>query len=331
MKKIFIFGVLPPPIGGVSIHIERLLKSPANKDFSFYLFDIKKFTFYKNRVPNRKYKALYYFLKSNLVHIHTSNNTKLLIAIFCKVFFKKVIYTHHNSVVTNHFIFKLMLRTCDHTILVNDKHISFALLSNFHEKISVIPAFIPPSSIPPLPKWLIEKLRHYENIVSTNCFRLNYIDDKEVYGFDLIIEAFKKLSLNEEIKNTIFILLDPSGTYKTTINKQIKDKYINSNELIYIENINISFSALLRHSSASIRATRTDGDSLSVRESLYYGVPVIASNVVNRPEGAVLFENNDKDSLALNIKDVLINNTMHKKITKHDFIDDITSIYTALT
>ncbi|MCW3115835.1 MAG: hypothetical protein JWR18_4231, partial [Segetibacter sp.] len=35
-----------------------------------------------------------------------------------------------------------------------------------------------------------------------------------------------------------------------------------------------------------------DGDSLSVKEAIYLGLNVIATNVVDRPEGVFLVENN---------------------------------------
>jgi hypothetical protein len=39
----------------------------------------------------------------------------------------------------------------------------------------------------------------------------------------------------------------------------------------------------------SIRPAATDEDAISLREALYFNCPVIASDVVRRPKGTILF------------------------------------------
>jgi hypothetical protein len=47
-----------------------------------------------------------------------------------------------------------------------------------------------------------------------------------------------------------------------------------------------------------LRPTKSDGDALSVRESLFLHKPVIASDAVPRPAGAIAYKlNNEKDFL----------------------------------
>ena len=40
---------------------------------------------------------------------------------------------------------------------------------------------------------------------------------------------------------------------------------------------------MLRLTDVLLKPTNTDGDAISVREALYLGVPVVASDVVERP------------------------------------------------
>jgi len=54
-----------------------------------------------------------------------------------------------------------------------------------------------------------------------------------------------------------------------------------------------------------VRPTAFDGDSVSVREALALGVPVIATNTGNRPKKVILFEKGDKASFAAKILAVL--------------------------
>ena len=51
------------------------------------------------------------------------------------------------------------------------------------------------------------------------------------------------------------------------------------------------------HSDCLIRATTTDGDSLSVKEALYYKKKVIASNCVDRVPNVILYDNLDFNQL----------------------------------
>jgi glycosyltransferase involved in cell wall biosynthesis len=53
----------------------------------------------------------------------------------------------------------------------------------------------------------------------------------------------------------------------------------------------------MRQANALLRTTLFDGDSISVREALYLGVPVIASDNGMRPEGCVLIPPSDGTAL----------------------------------
>jgi hypothetical protein len=55
------------------------------------------------------------------------------------------------------------------------------------------------------------------------------------------------------------------------------------------------FNAVLKETDSMIRYTTTDGDSISVKEALYAGKSVIATNVVDRPHDVILINNNIDD------------------------------------
>jgi glycosyltransferase involved in cell wall biosynthesis len=54
-----------------------------------------------------------------------------------------------------------------------------------------------------------------------------------------------------------------------------------------------------------LRPTATDGDAVSVREALHLGVPVVASDVVERPTGARVFALDDPKALTARILEAL--------------------------
>jgi glycosyltransferase involved in cell wall biosynthesis len=307
MNSVILFGKMPPPIGGVTIHINRFFNLfKNNNEFEVSVLDIKKKILYlKNSQTRSFWLMLIYFLKAKIIHIHISNDyVKLVSAIVSKLMFKKVVYTHHNSLVKNKFVFKLMYKLCDKVILVNDKEIDKTLIID--KKTEVIPAFLPPYKFKNLPEFLENEINLFDNIISTNCYYYSLINNKHVYGFDLIIDAFYKLSKNKKIKNTILILVDPSNTTSEFVSKLLKDKEFATNKVLHITQ-NIDFVSLVKKSNITIRATRTDGDSLSIRESLYFNIPIIASDVTVRPEGTIIFKNEDSNDLSNKILKVLKN------------------------
>jgi glycosyltransferase involved in cell wall biosynthesis len=54
-----------------------------------------------------------------------------------------------------------------------------------------------------------------------------------------------------------------------------------------------------------VRPTITDGDSVSVRECLHLGVPVVASDAVPRPGGCLLFGSRDQQAMEHLVMSVL--------------------------
>jgi glycosyltransferase involved in cell wall biosynthesis len=60
-----------------------------------------------------------------------------------------------------------------------------------------------------------------------------------------------------------------------------------------------------READVTVRATNTDGNSLAVLEALWLGVPVVASDCVERPAGSVLFRTRDASDLAHKLESVL--------------------------
>jgi hypothetical protein len=46
-----------------------------------------------------------------------------------------------------------------------------------------------------------------------------------------------------------------------------------------------------------LRPTKSDGDALSIRESLFLKIPVITSNVVPRPSGSIVYDINSPNDL----------------------------------
>ena len=61
----------------------------------------------------------------------------------------------------------------------------------------------------------------------------------------------------------------------------------------------------MARSDVFLRPALEDGDSISVREALAMGIPVVASRVGTRPPGTILFRKGDKTDLVDKLESVL--------------------------
>ena len=111
----------------------------------------------------------------------------------------------------------------------------------------------------------------------------------------------------------MLVISDPSGQYA--------EKH--KGEDLFIITGTHSTYAIYKHVDGTIRNTATDGDSLSVRESLYLGLPTLVTDRVDRPEGCILFHYNDAESLNKALDDLGEGTEVHPD----DPIGQITGIY----
>ncbi|HFU76187.1 MAG TPA: glycosyltransferase family 1 protein [Arcobacter sp.] len=331
MYKVLLIGVTPPPIGGVSMHIQRFVEQfHAKKEFHLDALDLKKKKLYREKKKLTLFQIIKVLYKSDIIHLHISNNLKVLIALLGKVFGKKVIYTHHNIRVKSLLWFKLLMLFVDRLILVNDNDIDKKVI--IHYDYELIPAFLPSNDETKLPKELEIQLDSYEFVVSTNCFELTFINGKDLYGFDLCIEAFKNLVETQNIRNTVLILVDPSNSSREYVT-QLLENFVSSNgcKVLFIGE-KLNFNRLVEKSDIVLRATRSDGDSLTVREALYLNVPIIASDVTIRPQGTICFKHEDINDLAKHI-DFVLNKSDKLLIEDYENInygDKILEVYQSL-
>ena len=259
-SKILIIGTLPETagIGGVTIHIKRLLDFLQKNNFNFDFVD------YKNKSILSLIKEI---ISHKIVHLHITNPfVMLFLCVIAKIAFTKVILTLHGNLGRYNWL---------KNSLVN------IVVSKY------IPAFIPPILSTKLDDNIIELLKYLEStkktICSTNAYNISY-DNKgrDIYGIDFLIHEFVSLS------TYVLIISDPSGNYK----KRYPEKLPN----IYFIEYPHNYFELLKHISVFIRYTTTDGDSLSVKEALFLNRKVVCTDVVDRPSGVALCKLYDPNS-----------------------------------
>ncbi len=106
------------------------------------------------------------------------------------------------------------------------------------------------------------------------------IRGQEIYGFEFIA------GLLPSISNLGFhvLYLDPSNAY----NSLALDPQGVGNTLHIVEDLD--FRALLEYVSVYVRPTASDGNSIAILEALDAGLPVLCSDVVDRPSGTITYK-----------------------------------------
>ena len=336
-KKVLIIGPIPPPAGGVSIHITRLADLLSSW-YSVELADESKVS--KQGIYNiRNSKFTRYFKtisSSDIVHIHSGpRSLKYAHILFSKLLRKKTLLTIHSYREKASFPFSLldkwMYSMPNTTIIVNK---DFDKRLGLKNHVVVKDAFLPPSveKEAPVPAeitgWLHTKKQDGYTVAVGNAWRLDMHNGEDLYGLDLCLAAAKKLKENNEKVCFVFVVCDLHGSIDITkYETQIKEQQLE--DVFYLHKAQISFINLIKETDIVLRPTNTDGDALTVREALFLGKNVIASDVVKRPEGTLLFETRNVEALtdairkAKDINKPVANSAGQNNLT--DFYKDIYS------
>lgn len=318
MKRLTIVGTLPETsfVGGVSVHVQRLLKGLDAKGINYFFIDYKRIG-----VPKTCLKMLSH---RSCVHIHVTNPILLLLFVFVsKLTLSKTIFTLH----ANHGRFKgfkslclsVSMRLADTPILINPK--SYQVYRRVNKHAQYIPAFIPPTDEPPLPESIKQQIKVCmelgQPIVSTNASK--FALDKEgndLYGIDFLVNYF--------IRHEEYTLLvsDPKCEYRARYGSC-------KGNIVFVTHAH-SYFELLKNVDVFVRNTSTDGDALSVKEALYLGLPALCSDVVDRPDGVILFSYSDDSSFSQALSDALTTGRRdsHCCGERNGTVDALLSLYT---
>jgi phenylacetate-CoA ligase len=306
-RNILLIGPLPPPKGGVSIHIQRLSKLITD---DFCLDFVDESHQIKDEFFNlRSFRIFNYFkkvLRSDLMYIHSGKRQLVVFHIIVgKVFGKKMILTVHGYPHEK----KTFLNTIDsffysmaHRIIVVNSFILDRVRLPLNRCV-VRNAFVPPDleDEPHLPghvvDWVKQKKEEGKLIISANAYQLKFFNSHDLYGLDMCIEAALRLVRKGFPVSFVYNVSsleknrDLYDKYSETIIKEkLEDSFLLMNE-------ELSFVRLITFSDIILRPTNTDGDALTIREAMHFGKPVIASDVITRPEGTILFKTRNNDDL----------------------------------
>ncbi|MCK5604519.1 glycosyltransferase family 4 protein [Candidatus Pacearchaeota archaeon] len=351
--KIMLVGPYPPPYGGISVHIKRLKYylvkkghqcfvcnygdiSNANGDDIFSITSIKKIW---------KKKGNFFWetkrVNPEIIHIHHCGSgffLEMRLIFLWKIMGKRIFITFHGGSLPK-FIskagrkdlmgLKLLVKMAEKIIHVNEKQRK-ALLDIIgrtkQNKLNIVSPFLPPINDD---KQRIEFSSEVMKFYETKKEIITIIGGwRSYHKFECAVETLLLL-LNDYCDVAMVFLLSSGGDieYKKMILDLIKRAKIGNNILILEDVKNVAI--YLKKSNIFMRTSSIDGNSVSILEALWFGISVIASDAVKRPEGVILFKDGEAKDLFWKIKNIRNNNLNLKwvKCRQTKEIESLLGIY----
>lgn len=308
-EALALIGVYPPPYGGVSIHIKRMVEYLAGSGFDFVLYNTGPEPLEHEKVVNIGWslaRVIQVMLGSRhrLVHMHTGRWwVRVLLSHLARLGGKRMIFTAHSYAFCQEFtqgnrlrrwLVKRSLRQAAAIIAVNQLIREELLrLGLAADQVEVIPAFLPPArelSAAALPDPVREFCRGKTPILVANgAYVLNA--GRDVYGLRTLKELTLSLLPHYPDLGVVLYLREGGNFHEghfADLQREAGQSPLSQHLLCYRSRD--EFYPIYARADLFLRPTLTDGDAISIREALHYGVPVVASNPVERPAGTILYE-----------------------------------------
>lgn len=321
--RIVLVGAYPPPFGGVQVHMENLKKHLERRGYGCFVVNLGKNKSLRGpdiESPRNSLRTarLLIKLRRAVCHLHyggTLHARLILLTVFAGIVFRRrcavTIHSGGLPLAGMPSGFKAwMIRTgfnLQAKIICVNRQIAAYLetLKVDGKRIEVISPFDfntqhkdeagePPPSIR---NFLREKRRVICNI--------GLLEPE--YELEMVIRVFQRL--NREDPESGLILIG-SGSLHKTLDRLIERSGLREKAILCGDLEHGIVLKILAASSCYVRATRYDGDCISLREAIHLGVPAIASDTGMRPEGAVLFPIGDEDALLAGLRRVVTQNVI---------------------
>lgn len=303
--KVLLIGPWPPPHGGISVHVSGVHRQLTAAGVQCAVLDTSV-------IPRRlsfAMKLASYALRGWTLHLHTNghNRNSWLLALLCGIAGQwngYCVLTLHSGMMPDYvlrrgklagFVCRLYSRVVCAGPALRDAAVS---LGTRTERTEIAPAYLAVESPDaPLDPQLFAWIERHRPLLSTTLFF------RPEYGFDLLVEGIARLRGQYP---ALGCLVMGSGEQSVEASQRVRDAGLENDVLLLGDVDHDTCLALMRRSHVFVRATLEDGDSISVREALALGVPVVASRVGSRPPGAILFHPGDVEDMLSKVDLALI-------------------------
>ncbi len=324
-KKIAILGLYPPPFGGVSVHIQRVADQFLQQHNKVYLFATEQWL--RRIFPLYMVKLVVWILikRPQYIYYHSSylnfSIAELVLLSFVKSLLRssmtivdhdcRHLYTRSDRY-KRWYNWVLQVKGCAVVCIGSSTWKSYKDNGIKPSSYAVEQAFLPPVTatthliLETYPSSLFTFLRDYTPLMVVSAAHLMLIDGKDIYGLDVCIDMLAGIKARYPDAGLIIGLPQVrDASYLSSLQRRMKEKGVA--EQIYILYGNKELWPLLQKVDLFVRPSLSDGDSVSVREALHFNVPVVASDVVERPERVHCFKKGNVREFTMTVEAVLQN------------------------
>ncbi len=320
--RVGIVGFLPPPYGGITIHISRLRLYLKSRGIQVRIIDEYKGI---NRFREKfiEYGGFINYLKSlrvnHIYHYHSPNRfVRFLFGLLSLFGFKTVLTLHGEGIVDQiekhgrlwRFFYTLFLSKINMIICDNAKIYQYMIHQGFsEERLKIIPAFIPPTQNPEYFNSIPDYIKCFYKKHKITVFAMGWVKfykNFDLYGLDMIIELVARLNkyYSRDVGFILKIMISDVSDVEY-LNRLLEEGNKYKDNLLIIQEDLEEIYPLEQMASVVVRPSITDGDSVSIQESLFLGTPVITSDAIPRPKGCMLFKNRDMEDFEKKVRELI--------------------------
>lgn len=310
-KKIAIFGPYPPPLGGISVHIQRVMNKLSRQHNEVCIFDTQK-SYVRNITHTLKIIIFLLRNRPEIMYYHTSYSgfglyELLPLVIGSQLLRAELILIEHDRryLALQSFKFKVvfsfLMRFFYQQIFMGSTTFEQYKKYNITIKNNAIieTPFLPPDSdenelINKYPPTLLSFLQSHSPLITANAFQTILLADKDdLYGIEWCVDLTQELKPKFPGLGFIIFLSRIGNEHFFSYLKQKIEK-LGLQDSIYILIGNYAYWPLLQKIDLFVRPTLSDNFGISIAEALYFGKKAIASDSCKRPNGTILFKCGDK-------------------------------------
>lgn len=313
-RKILVLGPLPPPFGGVSLHIVRfleLLKSEGVRAAAYpYTGTTRAGRLAKALEAAHMVATIYLRVRTGsdtVLHVHYGGlGYFLALAPLLATSRARLVVTFHSVRVlqdlerapdrVRRLVMGLLARFALFVAVRAEIGEALRETGLSGPEITVMPAFLPPSPaemmLDRLPPEVAGALTaaHDAGELQVCCAAYNlgrgYGHD-DIYGIEALLAALANRRSPSARRLHLWVLVSnpPHGQEQLMAQSRIMGLAQGISQFTLHLHYGLPLTPVMCRTSAFLRPSREDGDSVAIREALALGVPVLASSVVNRPVG----------------------------------------------
>ena len=304
--KLLLVGPYPPPHGGISVHVRGLEQRSIAAGVPTRVLNSN------NAGPRLILRIMAAASRGWTIHFHTNgHNLKSWILTslcgFAACFAPERILTLHSGMTPKYleavspfrrFLARLVCAIYDRVICVSTGiRDAITHLGVDGAKTQISEAYLGVSiSEVPIDPALEQWMHSHAPILSTAIFF------RPEYGFDVLLNAIRELHRRHPLIGCVVM---GDTEHRDTAMKQAQQAGVAENVWLAGDLGHDFCLNVMARSDVFVRPTLEDGDSVSVREAIALGVPVVASAVGARPAEAILFSAGDVSALARKLQSAL--------------------------